>query len=169
MCDRQRATRSWLPTVARLAWRDWVALGEAVACLAFISLALRVAPTVALRLGRTDGRKCAGDDVRSVVEADRLWRLMAAVARRAPRRPTCLAQALAVGWNSLWLARPAFLPDERARRTFLACWVVAESRLRCASVCAWQMVGLGACLARMWRPNRWPGAYGTGICAAGAG
>ena len=78
------------------------ALAEAGVCLALASLAIRVAPAVTLRLAQAgvrprdqhSGRPAA----RAWAAAARLWRLTAAVARRLPWRPTCLAQALAVGW-----------------------------------------------------------------------
>lgn len=74
-------------------------LAEAGVCLVVAALALRVAQQAVLRQAQ-DGalRPAQGGSTLAWAEAARLWRLTAAVARRLPRRPTCLAQALAVRW-----------------------------------------------------------------------
>jgi hypothetical protein len=90
----------WLRAARRLPRCDWLALAAVSASLAGASLVLRLVPAAAVRVSRADllphdPWPVAGD---ALGEAARLWRLADAVARRAPRRPTCLAQALAVGW-----------------------------------------------------------------------
>jgi len=95
----QRVNRPSLQTAAQLSARDWLALAEAGVCLAVAALALRVARPAVLRQAQDDALRPAQDGATLAWgEAARLWRLAAAVARRLPRRPTCLAQALAVGW-----------------------------------------------------------------------
>ncbi len=83
------------------------ALAEAGVCLAVAAVALRVARPAILRQAQVGALRLAQDDALrpaqdgstlAWLEAARLWRLAGAVARRLPRRPTCLAQALAVGW-----------------------------------------------------------------------